>query len=276
MANVYLELEGGSGKMFQYSKTEQDGYVKYISENPTTKAQSISYRKYFPNGVFGNLVGFSSREKKMGDKSVVTLSVVLDNPVHGNTYFLTLPLFTQRNTISDYAMSILRVLPELESGSPYRVNPYAFENKDFGGRKNYGVTVSLARLSDDAYDDVNKIPQLSFEVKKLGEDGELIHTPGDIPAIDWEKDFKDKNVPNSSKRDKYLWDVLKKYSIAFSGGSGGKGNTFNSKEDTESSEETADQKAPAKTSKTKAEKAKPEPVKPAPVQEEDEDDDLPF
>ena len=85
--NVYLDLESSTGKFFEYSKAEKDGFVKHVGENPTTKVSVVSYRKYYVNGVFGNLIGFSHREIKISERDTTILSIVLSNPTENNVYF---------------------------------------------------------------------------------------------------------------------------------------------------------------------------------------------
>lgn len=228
--NVYLDLESSTGKFFEYSKVEKDGFVKHVGENPTTKVSVISYRKYYVNGVFGNLIGFSHREIKISERATTILSVVLSNPIEDKMYFLKIPLFTSKNRISDYAMSIIRYLPFLEKGTPYRVFPYSFETKNTQVvRKVYGFKIDIARLSDSAHDDLNKIPQLTFEVKKLDAKGNEVVTKGDIPSIEWEEHLGKKS-PNTKKRDSYLWGLLQEKGITYESAGYSK-NTFNSKEE---------------------------------------------
>lgn len=265
---VYLELEQASGLFFEYSKTEAEGFTKKFVENPITKEVKISYRKYYPNGIFGNLLSFSSRSKKMNDRDILTLSIVMDNPVDGNTYFCSLPLFTPNNRITDFATSAIRYLPNLEKDAPYRLKPYAFETKDTG-RKVYGVSFNIARLSDSVFDDINKIPQLTFATSYKKEDGTFDTKPGDIPLIEWEEVFG-KTTANTKNRDSYLWNVLKEKGIEYQGGGfGGASNTFNSKEESsvvESNKDNVDNNNNLKTESTSLKKEE-KPV----VQESDED-----
>ena len=85
--NVYLELEMSTGRLYQYSVTELDGYTKVVGVNPQTKKESISYRKYHDKGAVGALKGLSVRETKIGER----LSVALFNDVDDKMYYLSFP-----------------------------------------------------------------------------------------------------------------------------------------------------------------------------------------
>lgn len=281
--NVYLELEMSTGRMYQYSKTEKDGFTKTVTENPTTKVQTISYRKYFEDGVFGNLIGLSVRDTNFGKR----LSVVLDHPVDDLTYFMTLPLFDAKDRITSFATSVIRCIKSLEQGAPYRFYPYAIEDKENIGkdgkpRKNYGVSIRVARLEDNAIDDVNKLPMLTLEKVERHADGTETIIPGDVPRIEWKESVTGEPKADTEKRDKFLFTLLKEYEIALSGGATKK--TFNSKDPASTPVAAATQaEAPALSTITQApaqESVKSEPVftKEAVVEvaEDEEELDLPF
>ncbi len=282
--NVYLELEGSTGRMYEYSKEEKDGFIKHTAENPKTKKTSISYRRYFEEGVYGNLKGLSIRETDFGQK----LSVFLDNPVDDKRYFLSFPIFDPKNDIATYATSIIAYLPNLIEGKPYRFFPYAIEEEANGKtRKKYGVSIKIARLSDGAVDDVNAIPRLSFEYVKKNPTGDDEIVAGDVPKTEWEEDFAGKMQPNNKNRNKFLWNTLKEHLIISEDGGSTK-KTFNSMEENEDDPNLnpkQEEKAvsPNKSFDSEVEKKaepKKEATKKAAVVEESDDDDddskLPF
>jgi hypothetical protein len=272
--NVYLELEMSTGKMYQYSKTEQEGYVKVVGQNPQTKKEAVSYRKYYENGIVGDLKGLSVRETDHGKK----LSVVLWNEVDDKMYFMSFPLFDQKKSISSFATSIIRYSPALELNTTYRFFPYVIEDEYKGKpQKKYGVSIKWGRVSDGAVDDVNKIPMLTMERTKTLEDGTKEVIPGDVPRTEWEEDITGGVTANTKKKDKYLWDTLNANLKEFTGGGSTK-KTFNSKDPSDVQAEAPKQEE-KKAESTPAVKPNPDfdtkPEKVTVADEEDEDD-LPF
>lgn len=222
--NIYLQLEAGSGKLFEYSKTEKEGFVRHEGENPKTKVVSVSYRKYHDKGVFGKLVGASSREADFGGTKTTNLSIVMDH-VNGDRIFINFPLRNQKNDIQSYAISFLSLLPHLVVGSPYKIYPYVMEGSYNGNpTKSYGVSVKHARLSDQAVDDDNKIARLTFE--KADRDGNITEA-GDIPRTEWIIKAG-QMVANNDKRNEFLWGILTNCAIGDGVAGGSARKTFNS------------------------------------------------
>ena len=266
--NVYLDLEMSTGKLYQYSNVEQDGYTKHVGVNPQTKKESVSYRKYYTEGIVGALKGLSIRETNFGKK----LSLALWHDVEEKMYFITLPLFDQNKSISSFATSVIRYSPNLSFDEVYRIYPYVVEN-EYKGQiiKKYGVSIKWSRTKDNAVDNINAIPMLSVEKTTTNAAGEKEIIKGDVPMKEWEENIDGTPVANTKKRDKYLWEVLNSNLIEYVG-TGTKTPTFNSKED------VAEDKKPEEKQK---------PVRPstdfentpavAEVDEDDEDDEeLPF
>ena len=67
MKKMYLQLEFMTGKVFEYSKEPQEGYVEFTS----TKGNK-SYRKYH-QGITGELDSVSIRDTNFGQELSVTL-----------------------------------------------------------------------------------------------------------------------------------------------------------------------------------------------------------
>lgn len=231
MNKVYLQLEAGSGNLFEYSKEPKEGFEKHVSINKSTQTETTSYRKYHKEGVFGTLSSFSTRESERGGQKIMELSIVMDN---GDTrFYINFPLKDAKGYIQSYAVAAIAYLPALVEGKAYRIFPYAIPRKDNPTKKNYGVAINFARLSDNAVDKDNKITQLTYEAQS--KDGKI--TPGDIPRVIW-NDVAGAMIGDGTNRTVYLWDILQKHSIA---GSGGGVKTFNST--IEAEEPAPDQKA---------------------------------
>jgi hypothetical protein len=274
--NVYLELEMSTGKMYQYSKTEQEGYVKVVNTNPQRKKEAVSYRKYYDQGIVGALKGLTIRDTDFGKK----ISIALWHDVDDKMYYMSLPLFDGKKSVSSFATSVIRYSPFLELNDVYRFFPYVLE-KEYQGKvtKNYGVSVKWSRTLDNAVDDINKIQMLTQETSKVLEDGTREVTPGDVPMKEWEEGITGTPEVNTKKRDKFLWDTLNANIKAFEGG-GTQKITFNSKETSETPTQEPVQKAAVKEEGKALKPSKDFETKPAVVEavDEDEDDDesLPF
>lgn len=232
----YLQLEASTGSLYEYSKTEKDGFERnvYVGKDGVEK---ISYRRYHKEGIFGTLRSIRRREAEMDGKKVLQVSVAMvseDNDV----YYISFPLKNGKGDIQDYAVSVLSYLPNLKEGTAYRFFPYAIEDKETK-RKTYGVSIMYARLSDRAVDKTNKIPRLTYEI---GDGNGGVKTPGDIPRLEWEM-VMDKPTPNAKKRNDYLWNIFKEYEIEGSGFSGGGVKTFDSTAETDAA--PSPQQAPA-------------------------------
>jgi hypothetical protein len=280
--NVYLSLDAGLGKFFEYSKEAKEGFEKV--ETTKDNVTKVSYRKYYNEGVFGYLRAVHTREKEMGkDGMKVTHVRIIVQDDKSDNYVMEFTLKNQKGGLTDYSVSTLCHLPFLKEGVCYRVFPYAIENTDQKGkvRKNYGVSFALARLSDKAVDTVNKIGKLT--ITRKDKDGKEVK--GDLPAVEWTEGLDDKMVMNSQKRDVALWNKLKehKFGETYTLGSG-KAKTFDSKAEgidaqpvegeTPRAAKPVAQKAPEATTTQAA------PTVATSVQtmelEDDDDDDMPF
>jgi hypothetical protein len=210
--NVYLNLESGSGLFYEGKREETFGYERKVNKNPITGADSVSYRKYYNDGIFGYLVGFGIRENEFQDRKVKVLSIVLNNTYEDKTYFITIPLFYQNKSLTNFAIQAIRALPALKEGSAYNLIAYNFipKGKD---RAVTGVTFRNARLSDNAIDLDNKIALLTQSYSKK-EGDKIVEEKGDIPAIEFIEKMGDTTV-DSTKRDEYLWKVLEDNTISF-------------------------------------------------------------
>jgi len=264
MSTTYFRLEGSTGLIYVNSKDPKEGHEKKESKNPQTGQTVISYRKYHKEGMFGRLQYMYLKENKFSGRTVLSICIgVVDGE---DRYQLEIPYEDQKGNIGSFAESFISYMPQLEKDKPYRVFPYVLEDKDnldANGkpRKKYGVSVSVARLSDRAVDKDNKIPRLlssyvSRETKQL--------VKRDIPAIVYKENHKGTKTADKTDSNAYLHKVMEEYSIHFSG-SGGAVRTFNSKEETSPEPQSTQQAQPENVTTAKAI-----------VATADGDDDLPF
>lgn len=189
---IYLQLEGKTGKIYEYSKEEKEGFDKHES----TKG-NVSYRKYYKKGLYGTLQNVSIRDSKIGEQVQVTVK-------NGNEYLnLQFPLYTQSANVDNrYAESLIRFLPNLKKGVEYRFYPYAMEVEDSKYMR-YGISVAIATsVSEETVGDKVE-PALSYAKEPKGE--------SEIPNLVW-KQVAGKNRPTAvsqEAKDEFLYNHLK-------------------------------------------------------------------
>jgi hypothetical protein len=192
MATKYLQVDYSSGSVFQFSKTEQEGY-----EPHTNTKGVVSYRKIYNKGLYGTLKGVTIRESDFGKEVSIA---VIDKA--GDTNYLNLPLFDAKKNLASYAESFITVLPQLKLNNPYRF--YAYNIKEEGQKySKVGLSVAHADIQAETADKENKIPKLSYTYTKDGKE-----VKGDVPAIIWEEDFDGSRTMNAKAKNKFLYDIL--------------------------------------------------------------------
>ena len=192
MATKYVQVDYSSGNIFQFSKTEQEGYEPHTNTKGT-----VSYRKIYNKGLYGTLKGVTIRESDFGKE--ISIAVV-DNA--GDNVYLNLPLFDAKKNLASYAESFITVLPQLKLGNPYRF--YAYNIKEEGQKySKVGISVAHANIEAEIADKENKIPKLSYTYTKDGKE-----VKGDVPATLWEEDYTGARTMNAAAKNKYLYDIL--------------------------------------------------------------------
>lgn len=193
--NIYLQCEFGSGKIYEFSKTEKEGFEEYKNSKGV-----VTYRKYFKKGLYGIYKGVSVRDSQFG-KEVSLCMMDKDR----NTIYLNFPLYDAKDNIAAYTESLIRVLPAMEVGFAYRIFPYAID-VDGTDWKNYGVSVKHADIYEETVREDYPLELVSSAYyKKDGDEHVLVE--GDIPPIEWKKKAG-KNVKNRDERDDYLYKLL--------------------------------------------------------------------
>src|SRR5690606_5739089 len=182
------------GSIFQYSRDEKEGYVKF-----TNSKNKVSYRKYFNKGVEGNLL-WVNRKKNEYLNNREELQLVLGS--EDETYYVTFVVMNQSgDSIDDFTESLLRFLPKMDKGSVYNIGAWKMNKGDvIKGEEvkydNSGVTVKFGgeKLK----------PALSFKTEK--------NPTGTIPMLEWKEIAGSKKPTAASKEEKlvYLYDVLEK------------------------------------------------------------------
>jgi hypothetical protein len=189
LSKKYLQLEFGSGKFFEYSKEEKDGYVKHTS----TKG-NISWRKYADDGISGILESVSIYDGKFGQQ--ISLSVKNGDEI----YYVPIDIYDQSKQVDNtYAESLIKILPQLEKGQNITITGYNFKPDDSAYSKiGISVKVSGEKLKSTITNSYYK-------------QGELIE--GDIPAIVWVEKLGKKKPSAASieAKDQYLLDLLVKH-----------------------------------------------------------------
>jgi hypothetical protein len=244
LSKNYLQLEFGSGKFFEYSKEEKDGYVKHTS----TKG-NVSWRKYADEGVTGTLESVSIYDGKFGQQ--ISLNIREGEEI----YYVPIDIYDQSKQVDNtYAESLIKLLPQLEKGQNITITGYNFKPDDSPySRIGISVKVSGEKLKSNIIN--------SYYNKK----GELV--PGDIPAIIWVEKLGKKKPSAASieAKDEYLLDLLVQHEARLTW----------KKEDNNTESVRAEAPKEAKPTPTPtAEEAFGAPELPSTA--DDDDDDLPF
>jgi hypothetical protein len=177
MKKVYLQLEFMTGKVFEYSKEPQEGYVAF-----TSKTGKVSYRKYH-QGITGELDSVSIRDTNFGQELSVTLKT------EDAAMYLNFALKDQKDFVdSSYAEDLISKLPNMEKGRTYTINPYRFTPEGDKYDKT-GVSIKQGDL---------KIEK-AFTNSYINKEG--VKVEGDIPAVVWKKDATGKNKPSAASKE---------------------------------------------------------------------------
>lgn len=177
MKKVYLQLEFMTGKMFEYSKEPQEGYVEF-----TSSKGNKSYRKYH-QGITGELDSVSIRDTKFGQELSVTIKT------EDTANYLNFALKDQKDFVdSNYAEDLISKLPNVEKGRTYTIFPYRFTPED----SKYDITGISVKQGD------LKIEK-AFTNSYITKEG--VKVEGDVPAVVWKKDATGKNKPSAASKE---------------------------------------------------------------------------
>lgn len=188
LSKNYLQLEFGSGKFFDYSKDEKEGYTKHVSTKGNT-----SYRKYYNDGVSGVLESASIYEGKFGNQ--ISLNIKDGDSV----YYVPVDIADQKGNVDTFAESLIKFLPSLNKGDNITVKGYNFTPE---GDKYAKIGISVSK-------DGEKL-KATITNAYVNKEGTLVH--GDIPAMVWKKDALGKNKPTAvslEAKNDFLLNLLK-------------------------------------------------------------------
>jgi hypothetical protein len=164
---TYLQIQYGSGKLYEYSKEPKEGFESHENKDGEHKG----FRRYLDEGLIGTYRGVGIREASIKGKPLKQVELTFQSGI--DWYEVQINMFTQAGTFTDYAESLIRYLPNLKVGQKYRLWPWAMENE--AGYMNYGVSF---RHNDGNGEKVDK----ALFYQKSGEPV----SPNAIPQIVWE------------------------------------------------------------------------------------------
>jgi hypothetical protein len=234
MERTFLNLEMSTGRFFEYSKEEKPGFELHEQVNKQNNTTKKTFRRYLRDGAFGYLRSLHTHEKTMGKDGpkVTHVRIVLADDQE-NLTIAEFPMKDQKGQLNSFSVSLFQYAKTLVEGRCYNFFPYAIEDEKTK-RKNYGLTVRLARLEPLTYDKTNKLPKTTISYYKKDEQGNSVLVKGDIPAAEWQMGLDDKPVMVTTNRDIALWNLFKECRIApdfkISANNGGAGTFDSSKE----------------------------------------------
>lgn len=171
----YLQLDFKSGVFFKYSGNAGEGF----EQHKNTKGD-VSYRKYYKDGVTGALQNASIQDDKFGQ--LISLSIKDGDEL----YYTQVPLYDQKNNVSTYAESLIKLLPNLEKYMNVLVRGYNFLPE---GDKYSKIGISITANGEKVKS------ALTNAYYKAG-----VLVAGDIPAIEW-KEKLGKNKPTATSEE---------------------------------------------------------------------------
>ena len=201
MIKNYLNVNY-DGSIFQYSKDEQEGFVKH-----TSSTGKVSYRKYYNKGVEGKLLWVNRKNNpNLHNREEIEIVLGADND---QTYYLNFVVYGQDSSLDTYTEQLVRYLPKLEKGTVYNINNWFMKAGDIINgqtvdRNVKGLTIKVANTKIE--------PSLSYQSDE--------NPDGDIPKLMW-KEKNGKKLPTASSKEErsdFLYEVLLKESdrLAFS------------------------------------------------------------
>lgn len=206
MDKVYLQVEMSTGNLFEYSKTEKEGFEPHTSTNTSGESKK-SFRRYFKEGLFAKYKGFLRKKDEFNGKTIPKLVLVFEDL--STRYILEIGETTTSGRYSDFVVSFVSFLPALVVDEVYRVFPYSITE---GKRTTKGISFKYGKMADPsngilpAYDKDTKLPGvLTFE-RFDSKTNETI--PGDIPRLIFTKIGDDKWNINSADRDAFIYKML--------------------------------------------------------------------
>lgn len=197
--SIYLSIEFGSGRLYEYSKKEKEGFEEFEGKN------GISFRRYLNKGLYGIFQGVSIRSSDFGDQ----LSIHMKD-IDGNNVYTSVPLFDNNGSIGDYAADLIAYLQDLKVDYMYRIYPYAIDNEGQNGKvyTNRGISIkySVDDLAEEEVRDDYEVVKLT-QSRYTGSRDNRTLVEGDIPAKEWTEKLG-KPVLNTDARDQYLYEIL--------------------------------------------------------------------
>lgn len=262
----YLELDFKTGRFYDYSKTEKEGYEKY--ESSTGR---VSYRKYFFKGIYGKLKSIYVKEDS---RFGLQLKIILENG--DQWYMLKMGVFSGNGRLDTYMESLAGVMGNLEIGEDYRFFGYSMDvDLDGGGTATRrGIVVHTATLDGNGEGEKGEKLQRTIKYLKREEewDGESTNV---VPKLVFKKGMTGGLTPSAgsiAEKKEFFEDLIQ-----------AELNRMDTSKDSDSEEQKPAEAPKPKAKPAKAPKAKlplvaaKDAFEPAAADlDDDDDDDLPF
>lgn len=200
MSSKFLNVQFSDGRIYEASKEPKDGYEEFTS----TKG-NVSYRKYYPKGVYGTLTAIEKRDSPIGEQIQLTLKD--KNNDYNNIQFA---LYDTQGLIDNrFAENLIRTLPNMKIGEDYRIFPYVTQPTRDYKYGSSGVSVTKANIQEET---VNKEDKVELAYRYLKKDEE-VKEGQDVPKLVF-KEQRGKNRPTAAsleEKTNFLYDVLMKF-----------------------------------------------------------------
>ena len=193
MANKNYIQSFYDGSLFEYSKTQKEGFVEH-----TNTKDKVSYRKYYNKGVGGELLWINRKNNQFLNNREELEFVLASGE---DKYYVTFPVLSSNgDEVDDFVEQIVRVLPALNKGEVININNWRMNkgdtiDGDVVKYTNSGVTFKNG-------EGVKIDPTLSYQTTS--------NPKGDIPQLQW-KEIAGKNRPTAASKEgklEFLYGIL--------------------------------------------------------------------
>ena len=195
----YLQVNY-DGSIFQYSKDPKEGYREFTN----TKGK-VSYRKYFNQGIEGELLNISKvNNERMNNREELKVALKSGEDINILTFCV---LNNDGTAVDEFTESLLLVLPKLQKGETYNINNWFMKKGDtvkgeVVKHNKKGITVKQG-------EDKIKTDYTFEHIKERGTANET-HVKGDVPMLKW-KEIAGKNRPTAASKEvklEFLYNIL--------------------------------------------------------------------
>lgn len=179
----YLSVDFKSSQLFEYSKEAKEGFEAQEGRS--------GFRKYFNEGITGELLNVGVRDSKIGQQINMALK-----DIEGEINVIQVGLYDQKGNVdNNFAESLISYLPSLEKGRMYRFFPYNLTAETLEESDKKAGKELQKKYYDKRGISLKEGGEVSITKLGYNKKGEKDSTK--IPSLEWKKDPTGKNKPSA-------------------------------------------------------------------------------